>query len=314
MLHVCRLFEEMPSVNWREVADNWFGTCCCSFGDISEKLVTGYAKSYTSTRGVCLLNTTSVVLCRDDLVGYRIPEQDVNQKKESELDFASHNCLKKSNGSKYERTVSVDSQAKGVHDFDRKLSGICLSDDNLGNKVEQEVIIADTISHLSQTSEEKENMTLPPGFFAHTSIDIQDRDDTKCCALSASEPSAKDQESKVFDLLENQKSFLNGYLGNVFMTRSSNISKDVHWVELFCPQCSCLLGAYPCDNDDAPFDSGVHLFKCYISACLDVGVSCNLFRYTNIIYTYLNLQHLLCQLQLFVTLSFWRFSLYSKVL
>ncbi|URE26805.1 hypothetical protein MUK42_15562 [Musa troglodytarum] len=33
-----RHFVEMPSVNWREVADNWFGACCCSFGGISEKI------------------------------------------------------------------------------------------------------------------------------------------------------------------------------------------------------------------------------------------------------------------------------------
>ncbi|KAL1074155.1 hypothetical protein V6Z11_D11G270200 [Gossypium hirsutum] len=35
-----RNFVEMPSSDWREVADNWFGGCCCSFGGISEKLVT----------------------------------------------------------------------------------------------------------------------------------------------------------------------------------------------------------------------------------------------------------------------------------
>ncbi|XP_061953518.1 uncharacterized protein LOC133675962 isoform X3 [Populus nigra] len=32
-------FVEMPSVNWPEMADNWFGGCCCSFGGASEKLV-----------------------------------------------------------------------------------------------------------------------------------------------------------------------------------------------------------------------------------------------------------------------------------
>jgi len=34
---------EIPSVNWREATDNWFGNCFCSFGGVSEKLVNGYA-------------------------------------------------------------------------------------------------------------------------------------------------------------------------------------------------------------------------------------------------------------------------------
>lgn len=41
---------DLPSVNWTDVADNWFGTCCCSFGGISEKLVTRYVKSYGAQR------------------------------------------------------------------------------------------------------------------------------------------------------------------------------------------------------------------------------------------------------------------------
>ncbi|KAF5791313.1 putative ubiquitin-conjugating enzyme E2-binding protein [Helianthus annuus] len=60
-----RNFKEMPSVNWREAADNWFGTCCCSFGGASEKLVAQYANSYTCTPGVCLVDPTSIVLYED---------------------------------------------------------------------------------------------------------------------------------------------------------------------------------------------------------------------------------------------------------
>ncbi|KAJ0893570.1 putative ubiquitin-conjugating enzyme E2-binding protein [Helianthus annuus] len=60
-----RNFKEMPSVNWREAADNWFGTCCCSFGGASEKLVAQYANSYSCTPGVCLVDPTSIVLYED---------------------------------------------------------------------------------------------------------------------------------------------------------------------------------------------------------------------------------------------------------
>ncbi|XP_010502615.1 PREDICTED: uncharacterized protein LOC104779890 [Camelina sativa] len=61
-------FSEMPSINWRESADNWFGTCCCSFGGISEKMVVKYTNSYTCSSGLCLISATTVLLSKDDLV------------------------------------------------------------------------------------------------------------------------------------------------------------------------------------------------------------------------------------------------------
>lgn len=72
-------FVEMPSVDWREVADNWFGACCCSFGGISEKLVARFANSYTSAKGVCLLNFATVTVCKDDLVGCNFPESNKHE-------------------------------------------------------------------------------------------------------------------------------------------------------------------------------------------------------------------------------------------
>ncbi|KAL2338744.1 hypothetical protein Fmac_013190 [Flemingia macrophylla] len=57
-----------PTLNWREVADNWFGACCCLFGGISEKMVMRYVSSYMCSPGMCLLSSTSLTLCKDDLV------------------------------------------------------------------------------------------------------------------------------------------------------------------------------------------------------------------------------------------------------
>ncbi|KAL2344195.1 hypothetical protein Fmac_005480 [Flemingia macrophylla] len=61
-------FVEMSLVNWREMANNWFGACCCSFGGISEKMVMRYMSSYICSPGMCLLSSTSLTLCNDDLV------------------------------------------------------------------------------------------------------------------------------------------------------------------------------------------------------------------------------------------------------
>lgn len=270
MFNVCRTFEEMPSVNWREVADNWFGNCCCSFGGISEKLVISFAKSYTSTKGLCLLNTSSVILSKDDLVGFNVP--DWSRKKDTELDFSVNNGIHKTTESKDDTTMSFHGQTNMMKDIDRRLNEVCSLKDNLNIEVKREIIDADTLSQVSPTLEDVKNVPSAHGHY------IQDRD-IKCCDHSGSEPSAKEHDSSAFGLLENQKSFLDGYLGNVFMTRASNLSKDVQWVELSCPCCSCLLGAYPCGSSNAVFDSGVHLFKCYISTCLDAGASSNLFRY-----------------------------------
>ncbi|KAI3726524.1 hypothetical protein L1987_66322 [Smallanthus sonchifolius] len=112
-----RNFKEMPSVNWREAADNWFGTCCCSFGGASEKLVAQYANSYTSTPGVCLLDATSVVLCKDDFVGYKFPNQ-IEHELHKSLEVSRTNSLKKvvsNNQSTNASTVDHNSQNECCH-------------------------------------------------------------------------------------------------------------------------------------------------------------------------------------------------------
>ncbi|KAL3615454.1 hypothetical protein CASFOL_041115 [Castilleja foliolosa] len=213
-----RCFKEMPSVNWRDVADNWFGNCCCSFGGVSEKLVAEYAKSYICTPGTCLLNTTSVLICKDDILGCKFADK---QNSEPDTANSENGTLKK------------------------------LADDNS---------LSGSLDAL-QIEEKCDSENCDSGF---------------CC----SEISSKVQmnEGNV-ELLENQKVFLDGYLGNGFMIRSSGLSKNIRWIEFLCPQCSCLVGAYPCiDDDNAPLDGGVRLFKCYISTCLLVNGSDDIFR------------------------------------
>ncbi|XP_061953519.1 uncharacterized protein LOC133675962 isoform X4 [Populus nigra] len=80
------------------------------------------------------------------------------------------------------------------------------------------------------------------------------------------------------ELRINQRSFLNGFLGDAFTARSYNLSTDIEWKQFVCSQCSSLIGAYPCANGDMPVDDGVRLFKCYISTSLPVGGPADLFR------------------------------------
>jgi hypothetical protein len=58
---------EMPSLNWEDVADNWFGGCCTSFGGASEKLVSNYINAYGRLEGTSLLDVTSISIKTDYL-------------------------------------------------------------------------------------------------------------------------------------------------------------------------------------------------------------------------------------------------------
>lgn len=44
----------------RESVDNWFGTFCCSFGGVSEKIIIKYINSYAYSSGMCLLTAATV--------------------------------------------------------------------------------------------------------------------------------------------------------------------------------------------------------------------------------------------------------------
>eukprot|EP01018_Ginkgo_biloba_P008428 Gb_40416 [translate_table: standard] len=67
-------FKELPSVDWREVADNWFGTCCCSFGGVSESLVANFEKFSSISKGTCFVGSTSITLHTDELARVAIIE------------------------------------------------------------------------------------------------------------------------------------------------------------------------------------------------------------------------------------------------
>ncbi|XP_058227838.1 uncharacterized protein LOC131336142 isoform X1 [Rhododendron vialii] len=281
-----RLFSEMPSTNWREVADNWFGACCCSFGGVSEKLVINYATSYGSPPGVCLLSTTFVLLCKDDLVDCKFLLSHRNEQHESETVVTAYKCLKGmlDNGSNQERVAGCDNYHKdSMLRFDENLS--CSDRDegmlavNLGIQVSEKESNVETLSCMFQALEFSKDFVSAPGF----SVDMTGHKLTNeigdCCSSQVSGSLPKEHKTATYvELLENQKSFVNGFLGDVFMARSSNLSKDVQWFEVLCPQCSSLLGAYPSGNDHVPLDGGVRFFKCYISTCLPVGGSNDLFR------------------------------------
>ncbi|RAL46552.1 hypothetical protein DM860_004831 [Cuscuta australis] len=210
-----RTFKEMPSVHWRDVADNWFGTCCCSFGGISEKLVLNYARSYLCAAGLCLLSETSVIISVEDILEGKLPSRSTTKK---------YNSDKSGNVNDLQKNLHHEDLCDGVQGFKN--------------------------SHY-----------------------------VNCCTIGSCEnPLGQCESSVEFELPVNQKIFLNGYLGDVFMARPSNLSKDIEWIEFFCPKCAHLLGAYPSHNSNVPLDGGVRLYKFYISTSLPANGAHDLFR------------------------------------
>ncbi|XP_027192982.1 uncharacterized protein [Cicer arietinum] len=271
-----RNFVEMPSANWREVADNWFGACCCSFGGISEKLVTRYVNSHSCAQGMCLLSSTSVIFYKDDLVESDFPKP-CDQHEYVSDDFGGDGVSEGtgSSGLSEERTSTCSDAGEANCAFDENAMIAHPEKGQLSANFRYEVV-----KNEPDCSD-----------FARTCPDLNDTEDvnniSSCCAHMSSTLGDKDGEHhlsrnarkiETAEIVGNQKSFLNGFLGDVFMARSSNLTKDIEWHEFTCPRCPTPLGAYPCCGGCAPVDEGVRLFKCYISTCVPVLGPGDIFR------------------------------------
>ncbi|XP_026393474.1 uncharacterized protein LOC113288597 [Papaver somniferum] len=282
-----RSFVEMPSFDWREVADNWFGTCCCSFGGISEILVKKYANSYSSVKGICLYDATCVVVSKDDISGYVFPDSlEGNEKYVQESGLASEECVTESgidpqNGRSEGLCCGTDERDRTANGDDKPscIPAVSILDDEVnGRHSFPHASLCTSLSGLDLS----ENMVKEDGSSSN--------DHSHCCMEKTSfiqsledcmeKTSSENQElTNNFKLLKDQRSVLNGSLGNGFMVRTSNLSKNVEWIEFPCSQCSHIVGAYPSmHNGHAPLDGGIRFFKCYISSNLPAGGVGDVFR------------------------------------
>lgn len=61
---------ELPSADWREVAEHFYGTCCCaSFGAQAESLVAKFQQLLTPSEGVCLVTSSTCIVHEDNIAG-----------------------------------------------------------------------------------------------------------------------------------------------------------------------------------------------------------------------------------------------------
>lgn len=58
----------MPCAEWRDIVENWFGTCCCLFCSKAEALSTRFEKSFNMRPGRCLLGLSTCYVPLSDVV------------------------------------------------------------------------------------------------------------------------------------------------------------------------------------------------------------------------------------------------------
>lgn len=275
----CSHFVEMPSTNWQEAADNWFGGCCSSFGGISEKLAGRYAKSYMTSKGSCMLNSTTIIVCVDDLA-CELPQLDEDINEECKAVLVNNDGVSGrffDSGSMH-GTRSIDKLKERKHTYNENTNSLQLDGCQSANVAIP--TLKDKTNHecsSCQHPDQSETGVLESGHLHDTSdVSSCTTDECACDELEVKFENLK--FTKESELLENQKSFLNGFLGDVFMAKYYNLSAAVKWVEFVCPNCSALLGAYPHSDRCASMDRGVRLFKSYISTALPILGSSDKFR------------------------------------
>ena len=293
----------MPSLNWEDVADNWFGGCCTSFGGASEKLVSKYINAYGRLEGTTLLDATSIIIEKDyletDLVSKidnLVPSIDfvALQEAMSNVTLESGHrtdkiklsnseeeaCHEKKNGSSQVQPTVLPEDVPCIDNAEittENNGGTPLSDQSstrqLNNGVDVNSEKTTIVENMDQTSQEDDLFLVDP---------------CSCCCGSGDSGKAENNTSEmpsrnstVQTTLENERDYKltkSISLGSSFIVKESNLQKDVNWVELLCPHCSSPLGSYPSQCSNAPSDGRVRLFKCYTSSDLPTGGPHDVFR------------------------------------
>lgn len=297
-----RRFMEMPSVDWREVADNWFGACCCSFGGISEKLVLQYMKTYHCAEGTGLLDSAAVIISKNDLESYVFQQYSDGKSERSnevdtEINSEHRDAIRETCQNATEEicdtcalACSDDKVGTKVPDHETEPS----SYGNHGNHVASLDLSAncsvsvrghdsgfDEISRLAQFGLNGTHGTVVADSVKlnHWSTTPREpnqessADQCHCCFDEASHVAEDSRPGKIRKWLHDCS------LGSGFTNKTSNLSNDVEWAEFLCNNCTSVIGAYPSyKSRNEPVDGGIRLFKCYISTSISVDGPNDIFR------------------------------------
>ncbi|XP_062224163.1 uncharacterized protein LOC133922727 [Phragmites australis] len=289
---------EMPSLNWEDVADNWFGGCCTSFGGASEKLVSQYINAYGRLEGTSLLDATSISIKTDYLekdsvtqVACSMLSSDFVALEEAITDVSIGNDhapgkIKLNNSEEQEKTASIHAQPPVVLEEEPYVSnsetnGITLRTDQSGTiPLENDVYVNSDkskngccVENMEKSNEETDLLLVDPCHFCCDSEYSGKAEDNPSLLSLGSQ-----NKQTVLETKRDYKLTKNISLGSSFIIKASNLLNDFEWVELLCARCSSPLGSYPSQCSRVPADGRVRLFKCYTSTELPAAGPHDVFR------------------------------------
>lgn len=286
----------MPSENWQEVADNWFGACCCSFGGASEKIVGQYVNKHDFSTDTCHLDGASMIICQDDLEGYMfqgpLARYSEHQTNTQICDDSTTCSVKVYNGSiEY---VEGNTDSNGPTGCSSTVAGrICMniaieSPNKKGTELSSFQKCSSTDLYNNRAAEMESGLKGTSNLVQPSLDEILSSKDANflklnidyCCGISEKPLSELPQETEANSALQGRCKWVqNSSVGGGFIIRASKFSHGIKWVEFLCKNCSACLGCYPCSkNASIPLDGGIRLFKCCISTCTPVGGPCDIFR------------------------------------
>ncbi|KAG8076723.1 hypothetical protein GUJ93_ZPchr0006g45172 [Zizania palustris] len=288
---------EMPSLNWEDVADNWFGGCCTSFGGASEKLVSQYINAYDRLEGTSLLYAASISIEKDYLemnfvsgLASSVPNNDVVelqlQEGASDIHEGKDHSTKKGFNSSEEKSYHEKQIGSGhVQSLVIPEEGPCVSNtDKSGSTLWTDqsgmAVVNSEKSNNDSCFENIEKTTKETNLFI--------ADPCNGCCDGGNSGKSKDNPSNLLSGNQEMQTTLDTQrdykltkiisLGSSFIVKASNILNDIDWLELLCAHCSSPIGSYPSQCSHAPADGRVRLFKCYISSDLHVRGPHDVFR------------------------------------
>ncbi|KAJ1277759.1 hypothetical protein BS78_04G027900 [Paspalum vaginatum] len=287
-----RKIMEMPSVNWEDVADNWFGGCCTSFGGAGEKLVSQFINAYGRLEGTSLLDATAITIetnyLEADLVAQvacSVPSSDIVDRKEaiSDVSVGDHTTREIKLKSSEEQTMITATHAQspivleeGHSVSSNETNGFTQTDQSCNSQMEIDIdanLKSESdcyVENMGKSNKEVDLSLVDPCHFCCVNEKAED---------NPSELSLGNQKRQ--SMLETERDYKltkTISLGSSFIVKASNLLNDFEWVELLCGRCSSPLGSYPSQCSLVPADGRVRFFKCYTSTEIPVMGPRDVFR------------------------------------
>ncbi|CAM6093561.1 unnamed protein product [Calypogeia fissa] len=265
-------FRALPSTEWRELADHWFGVCCCRDGVHTKSLMTRFDELMTPTSGVCLVGSTICIIHRDDLV-----RKMVDSIQHTSVDLQAQCCtpVTESNDDLRRTGDGPDTGLNGTENHHVSGNGLRpLNNPAMTSNGHSHEALEDSSTYCTSPAARHENLdsnidelagaavTTTSGSH-HNAMDeaVEPRG---CCSGSG----ANHGNGVSDDLPDNAvkaKTIANGFMSGFPSSKLTPFE---------CHNCASLVGVCPGGTEE-----GLQLFKCHISSDISACAPSDVFRF-----------------------------------